>query len=163
MEHLAECNTEGLIGAFSAAAEIPDKLYFRTGEVANLAAIKPYVLRFWESEFPTLGPKKSGAGHRLYRRKDVEMVLEIKRLLYDKRFTIAGARQMLENRRQENRRIEKNRTVQVRLQGELFGAPSAVLVDLRRELREILSILNHSTADHSTAGRSSLDRSPGVD
>src|SRR5271165_703 len=78
--------------------EIPDKLYFRIGEVSRLAGIKPYVLRFWETEFPGLGPKKSGTGHRLYRRKDVEMVLEIKRLLYEQRFTIEGARKFLEAR-----------------------------------------------------------------
>src|SRR5712671_2767336 len=78
--------------------EIPDKLYFRIGEVARLAGIKPYVLRFWETEFSGLGPKKSGTGQRLYRRKDVELVLEIKRLLYDKRFTIEGARKFLETR-----------------------------------------------------------------
>ena len=54
--------------------EIPNKLYFRIGEVARLAGIKPYVLRFWETEFPGLGPQKSGSGHRLYRRKDVELV-----------------------------------------------------------------------------------------
>src|SRR5580698_5960088 len=82
----------------SAAPEIPDKLYFRIGDVARLAGIKPYVLRFWETEFPGLGPKKSGTGHRLYRRKDVEMVLEIKRLLYEQRFTIEGARKFLETR-----------------------------------------------------------------
>src|SRR6195256_6780976 len=80
------------------AQEIPDKLYFRIGDVARLAGIKPYVLRFWETEFPGLGPKKSGTGHRLYRRKDVEMVLEIKRLLYEKRYTIEGARKFLESR-----------------------------------------------------------------
>src|SRR5271168_1395475 len=78
--------------------EIPDKLYFRIGEVSRLAGIKPYVLRFWETEFPGLGPKKSGTGHRLYRRKDVELVLEIKRLLYDKRYTIEGARKYLDTR-----------------------------------------------------------------
>src|SRR5712692_11861985 len=78
--------------------EIPDKLYFRIGDVARLAGIKPYVLRFWETEFPSLGPKKSGTGHRLYRRKDVELVFEIKRLLYEKRFTIEGARKFLETR-----------------------------------------------------------------
>src|SRR5580698_6200070 len=81
-----------------APQEIPHKLYFRIGEVARLAGIKPYVLRFWETEFPSLGPKKSGTGHRLYRRKEVEMVLEIKRLLYEKRFTIEGARKFLETR-----------------------------------------------------------------
>src|SRR6202790_2815412 len=80
------------------AEEIPDKLYFRIGEVSRLAGIKPYVLRFWETEFAGLGPKKSGTGHRLYRRKDVEMVLEIKRLLYEKRYTIEGARKFLETR-----------------------------------------------------------------
>ncbi|MGI8743034.1 MAG: MerR family transcriptional regulator [Bryobacteraceae bacterium] len=82
----------------TAAEEIPDKLYFRIGEVSRLAGIKPYVLRFWETEFPALGPKKSGTGHRLYRRKDVEMALEIKHLLYDKRFTIEGARKLLSDR-----------------------------------------------------------------
>src|SRR5579871_5557642 len=82
----------------AAPEEIPDKLYFRIGEVARLAGIKPYVLRFWETEFPPLGPRKSGTGHRLYRRKDVELVLEIKRLLYEKRFTIEGARKHLESR-----------------------------------------------------------------
>jgi DNA-binding transcriptional MerR regulator len=67
----------------AAATEIPDKLYFRIGEVARLVGIKPYVLRFWETEFPSLGPKKSGTGHRLYRRKDVVQALEIKQLLYE--------------------------------------------------------------------------------
>src|ERR1700752_3503883 len=81
--------------------EIPDKLYFRIGEVSRLAGIKPYVLRFWETEFSSLGPKKSGKGHRLYRRKGVERVLQIKRLLSDKRYTIEGARKLLEARPRE--------------------------------------------------------------
>src|SRR6266550_8100854 len=89
---------EDLAAKRSPDPEIPNKLYFRIGEVAKLAGIKPYVLRFWETEFGGLGPRKSGAGHRLYRRKDVEMVLEIKRLLYEKRFTIEGARKYLETR-----------------------------------------------------------------
>src|SRR5580700_6496486 len=88
----------GELGAVVDATEIPDKLYFRIGDVARLAGIKPYVLRFWETEFPALGPRKSGTGHRLYRRKDVEIVLEIKRLLYEQRFTIEGARKFLEAR-----------------------------------------------------------------
>src|SRR5208337_4286955 len=74
---------------------IPDKLYFRIGEVSKLTHTKPYVLRFWETEFPTLKPTKSKSGHRLYRRQDVELVLEIKRLLYGKGFTISGARKHL--------------------------------------------------------------------
>src|ERR1700722_7410170 len=81
--------------------EIPDKLYFRIGEVSRLAGIKPYVLRFWETEFSSLGPQKSGKGHRLYRRKDGELVLEIKRLPYDNRYTIEGARKYLDSRSRE--------------------------------------------------------------
>jgi DNA-binding transcriptional MerR regulator len=109
--------------------EIPDKLYFRIGEVAKLAGIKPYVLRFWESEFSGLGPKKSGSGQRLYRRKDVELVLEIKRLLYKERFTIEGARKTLESRRRA---------------GQAASDPAAVYGEIRRGLAEILSILEHS-------------------
>ncbi len=75
--------------------EIPDKLYFRIGEVSRLLGVEPYVLRYWETEFKTLHPKKSGTGHRLYRRKDVELLLNIKELLYSKRYTIEGARQAL--------------------------------------------------------------------
>ena len=74
---------------------IPDKLYFRIGEVSELAQTKSYVLRYWETEFPMLKPPKSRSGHRAYRRRDVEMVLEIKRLLYEKGFTIEGARRQL--------------------------------------------------------------------
>lgn len=73
-------------------AEIPDKVYFKIGEVSRLAELKPYVLRYWETEFGVLRPKKSRTGQRLYRRSDVEMVLRIKTLLKDRRFTIAGAR-----------------------------------------------------------------------
>jgi DNA-binding transcriptional MerR regulator len=78
-----------------ATLAIPDKLYFRIGEVSELAQTKPYVLRYWETEFPTLKPVKSSTGHRLYRRPDVEMVFEIKRLLYEEGFTIEGARKYL--------------------------------------------------------------------
>src|SRR5216684_2337050 len=95
---MSEAVISGQTPIAGAALEIPDKLYFRIGEVARLAGIKPYVLRFWETEFPSLGPRKTGTGHRLYRRKDVELVLEIKRLLYEKRYTIEGARKFLETR-----------------------------------------------------------------
>jgi DNA-binding transcriptional MerR regulator len=77
------------------AVAIPDKLYFRIGEVSELTETKTYVLRFWETEFPTLKPIKSRSGHRLYRREDVQTVFEIKRLLYEKGFTIEGARKQL--------------------------------------------------------------------
>jgi DNA-binding transcriptional MerR regulator len=74
---------------------IPDKLYFRIGEVAKLCKLPAYVLRFWESEFPQLKPVKSSTGQRMYRQRDVESVLRIKKLLYEEGFTIAGARQHL--------------------------------------------------------------------
>src|SRR4030081_2202348 len=74
---------------------IPDKLFFRIGEVAPLCPLPAYVLRFWESEFPQLKPVKSSTGQRMYRRRDVENVLRIKQLLYDQGFTIVGARQQL--------------------------------------------------------------------
>src|SRR5260370_19028200 len=74
---------------------VPDKLYFRIGEVSRLCRLPAYVLRFWETEFPQLKPTKSGTGQRMYRRKDVEAVLRIKKLLYEEGFTIVGARQQL--------------------------------------------------------------------
>jgi DNA-binding transcriptional MerR regulator len=74
---------------------IPDKLYFRIGEVAALCKLPAYVLRFWESEFPQLKPVKSSTGQRMFRQRDVENVLRIKKLLYEEGFTIAGARQQL--------------------------------------------------------------------
>ena len=117
--------------------EIPNKLYFRIGEVARLAGIKPYVLRFWESEFNGLGPKKSGTGHRLYRRKDVELVLEIKRLLYEKRFTIEGARKVLESKPKR----DSTKPPPPRKQAELFSGTAALFQEVRRELGEILNLL----------------------
>src|SRR5271163_5257092 len=74
---------------------IPDKLYFRIGEVASLCRLPAYVLRFWETEFPQLRPVKSSTGQRMFRKRDVESVVRIKRLLYDDGFTIAGARLQL--------------------------------------------------------------------
>src|ERR1700747_678316 len=81
--------------AAHAASEIPEKSLFRIGEVSRLTATKTFVLRYWETEFPTLQPVKSPSGHRLYRRDDIETVFEIKRLLYEEGFTIAGARKHL--------------------------------------------------------------------
>jgi DNA-binding transcriptional MerR regulator len=129
---------EELASQASVDPEIPDKLYFRIGEVAKLAGIKPYVLRFWESEFSGLGPKKSGTGHRLYRRKDVELVLEIKRLLYEKRFTIEGARKVLEAKPKREPAKPANAA---RRQAELFAGNASFYQDVRRELQEILAIL----------------------
>lgn len=83
------------------APEIPDKLYFRIGDVARLCEVPAYVLRFWETEFPQLKPNKGGTGQRLYRKRDVEMALRIKSLLYDQGYTIPGARQVFKNETKE--------------------------------------------------------------
>lgn len=77
--------------------ELPDKLYFKIGEVAKIVGVKPYVLRYWETEFSVLKPGKTQARHRLYRRRDVEMLLAIKQLLYQEGFTIAGAKKKLKD------------------------------------------------------------------
>jgi DNA-binding transcriptional MerR regulator len=80
----------------AATASVSDETkYYRIGEVSRLTALKPFVLRYWETEFPMLEPVKSANGHRLYRQEDVDLVLKIKRLLYDEGFTIAGARRHL--------------------------------------------------------------------
>lgn len=76
---------------------IPNKLYFRIGEVSEIVDVKPYVLRYWESEFPDIKPSKSKSGQRLYKRRDVEMLVRIKELLYEERFTINGARKRLKD------------------------------------------------------------------
>lgn len=81
----------------SSRFELPDKLYFKIGEVAKLAGVKQHVLRYWESEFPSIRPQKSKSNQRLYRRKDVEAVLAIKNLLYQKKFTIEGAKKYLKD------------------------------------------------------------------
>jgi DNA-binding transcriptional MerR regulator len=116
------------------APEIPDKLYFRIGEVAGLLGVETYVLRYWETEFPTLAPKKSGTGHRLYRRKDVELLLKIKHLLYERRFTIEGARQALQN----ELKAPKVKSVE-RQQGDLFLPHQ--LAHIRGELAALLELL----------------------
>ena len=76
---------------------IPEKLFFKIGEVCELAGVQAHVLRYWETEFPTLAPQKNRAGQRTYRRRDVEMALRIKELLYDEQYTIAGAKKKLAN------------------------------------------------------------------
>ena len=112
---------------------VPDKLYFRIGEVATLCHLPAYVLRFWETEFPQLRPVKSSTGQRMYRKRDVEFVVRIKKLLYEDGFTIAGARTHL----REEAKGERNQSALP------FPAASAVNVaHLRHELKEILHILS---------------------
>jgi len=115
-------------------SDIPDKLYFRIGEVARLCEVPAYVLRFWESEFPQLKPNKGGTGQRLYRRRDVETALRIKTLLYDEGYTIPGARQVFKS---ELRHREPQLPL---LAADLPGAP--LLHGLRRELEAIAAMLS---------------------
>jgi DNA-binding transcriptional MerR regulator len=112
---------------------IPERLYFRIGEVAGLCRLPAYVLRFWETEFPQLKPVKSSTGQRMYRRKDVENVLRIKKLLYEEGFTIAGARQHL---RAETRSDKKQPPL------PFPAAANANLNPIRQGLREILTLLS---------------------
>lgn len=112
---------------------VPDKLYFRIGEVSRLCNLPSYVLRFWETEFPLLKPIKSSTGQRMYRRKDVENVLRIKKLLYEQGFTIVGARQQL----RAETKIDKKQSPLP------FPAQSVPeLKYIRQGLREILTMLS---------------------
>ncbi|RPI10397.1 MAG: MerR family transcriptional regulator [Zetaproteobacteria bacterium] len=108
----AAASRERQVVVGSAAAEVPDRLYFRIGEVSAITGVPPYVLRYWESEFPALQPRKSGGGQRLYRKRDVVMLLEIKKLLYHERYTVAGAKKRLAEREDRARRMEMRATLQ---------------------------------------------------
>ena len=120
---------------------IPNRLFFRIGDVAGLADVEPYVLRFWETEFSQLSPKKTSSGQRQYRRKDVELVLEIKRLLYDEGYTIAGARKVLRDRSKSKRRpVQARGLSELPFAPKLESAPPA-LSSIRQELNNILSLL----------------------
>jgi DNA-binding transcriptional MerR regulator len=119
---------------------IPDRLYFKIGDVAKICDVETYVLRFWESEFPQLKPNKSGTGQRLYRRRDVELALEIKRLVHGEGYTLSGARQVLDQ-------THKRREPQLKLAGQpndqarLRDTTSAAIGRARAELREIAAML----------------------
>ena len=122
-----------------AETAIPDKLFFRIGEVSQLVGVEAYVLRYWESEFKGLSPKKSDTGQRMFRRKDVEMLLQIKDLLYNRKFTIEGARKVLAERSVAKKAEPKKMKV-VQQQRSLFGAPDP-LSEIRREVVSILALL----------------------
>ena len=122
----------------SSQPEIPQKELFRIGEVSRLTDTKAFVLRYWETEFPTLQPVKTPAGHRLYRREDVEMVLRIKRLLYDEGFTIAGARRHL---RDSNGKPAEGPGSLGAKDGSAQLLSRKMLLDLRDALRQFLTLL----------------------
>ena len=88
------------------ATVIPEKIYFKIGEVCDLVGVQPHVLRYWETEFPMLSPQKNRSGQRSYRRRDVEMALRIKELLYDEMFTIAGAKKKLVSESREGVKLK---------------------------------------------------------
>ena len=119
----------------ASSGEIPDKLYFRIGEVARLCQVPTYVLRFWESEFPQLRPNKGGTGQRLYRRRDVEMALRVRTLLKEEGYTIPGARSVLKAE------FRQKDTSQLPLMDG--GAPPAakVLRGIRSELASLAAML----------------------
>ena len=120
---------------------IPNKLFFKIGEVCEITDTQPYVLRYWESEFPALAPAKNSSGQRIYRRKDIETVLRIKQLLYEEGFTIAGAKKRLES--------EMSGRGTTPAEPEPASAPPGdsdrteeVLLEVKAQLREILTLLD---------------------
>lgn len=119
-------------------AALPGKSFFRIGAVSRLTDTKPFVLRYWETEFPMLQPVKSPKGHRLYRREDVETVLRIKRLLYDEGFTIAGARRHLRDHSAAGHEPAADATSHSALPPAISRK---VLLDLRDALRAFLTVL----------------------
>ena len=118
---------------------IPDKQYFKIGEVSGLTKLEPYVLRYWETEFKMIRPVRFGSNQRMYRRKDVETLLEIKKLLYDEGFTIAGARKkLLQNSKKEKKplpNIEVSRT-------EGADGLKPLLREIQKDLTDLSRFLN---------------------
>ena len=143
------------------AVAIPEKLFFKIGEVCELAGVQAHVLRYWESEFPMLAPQKNRAGQRVYRKRDVEMALRIKELLYEDQYTIAGAKKRLTNELRGGGKLkvvggDEDGQAPVEFpEGEVFAQPAAYtrtvaprtaeerqgLKQLASELRELLSLL----------------------
>lgn len=117
----------------------PEKLFYRIGDVSDITGIKPHVLRYWEVEFKVLHPRKNRAGQRTYERRDVELVLEIKKLLYEQRYTISGARKLLAARQatQPRKRVSPR---------QVAAEMSDALKLCHRELRGLLRLLDHQTA-----------------
>jgi DNA-binding transcriptional MerR regulator len=149
----------------NASSEIPDKLYFRIGDVARICEVPAYVLRFWETEFSQLKPNKSGTGQRLYRKRDVELALHIKRLLYDEGYTIPGARQVFQAEAREVRK--KNSAPALPMPVVTSNAAVAGLDAVIKELRGLATMLAapvqpcHSPVSKRNKGQNSGDRKPG--
>jgi len=116
----------------SMAARTEEERLYKIGEVCRMADVQPYVLRYWETEFPPLAPNKSGGGQRLYTKREIDIILRIKQLLYSEGFTIAGAKKKLEG--------EMNAPPPAAA-APASGERGAVLTDVKRELRAILEML----------------------
>ena len=135
---------------------IPDRLYFKIGDVGRICGLETYVLRFWESEFPQLKPNKSGTGQRLYRRRDVELVLEINRLVHKEGYTLAGARQALDqaNRRGPQRAVPVAAAPEAQTGPQLAAQPdsqpSLMLAAgdaAQRRIDAVASVIGHARAE----------------
>jgi DNA-binding transcriptional MerR regulator len=126
----------------ASASPIPDKVYFKIGEVAEIVGVKPYVLRYWETEFPDIAPAKSKSKQRLYKRKEVEMILRIRDLLYKEKFTIEGARKRLKelNRRGRGKELEAQAQITLALPKNT-DAHDDSLQDIKKCLQELGKIL----------------------
>ncbi|MBT8328638.1 MAG: MerR family transcriptional regulator [Desulfofustis sp.] len=114
-------------------SQLPDKLYFKIGEVSKLAKVAPHVLRYWESEFSTIKPKRAGSKQRLYRRKDVELILTIKNLLHNQGYTIAGAKKLIS---------EADDLDSIKIEEEKTKVHYDRLVAIKDELLEIRNLLD---------------------
>ena len=141
----------------ASGSDIPDKLYFRIGEVARLCDVPAYVLRFWESEFPQLKPHKGGTGQRLYRRRDVEMALRVKGLLYDEGYTIPGARQLLKAELKQ-----KEPQLALSIAGASPAADPGQLRKLQKDLRDLYALLSKPAARTSAGTTVQSIRAPRV-
>ena len=140
------------------AVAIPEKLFFKIGEVCELAGVQAHVLRYWESEFPMLAPQKNRAGQRVYRKRDVEMALRIKELLYEDQYTIAGAKKRLTNELRGGKlKVNGDEESSAEAASSSFAARVAPataeerqgLKQLAAELRELLSLLEQETKERS--------------
>lgn len=132
---------KGIEAENASAPPIPDKLYFKIGEVAKLAGVEPYVLRYWETEFKEICPVKSRTKQRLYRRKDIDTVIQIKRLLYQDGFTIEGARKkMKESKSERDAREVSHAEVQLPISFS-NGDETKFLKELKKGLEDLLKIL----------------------
>ena len=123
--------------------QIPEKLFYRINEVATITQVKPYVLRYWETEFPMLAPEKDDNDQRRYRRADIELILQIKRLLYEEKFTIAGARKQLKEQRDHGTPAGKAAPAAAPVKVDLnrFRRINTSLSELRRDLTELYRLL----------------------